>query len=436
MTGRVLWTPPADIRQTSRVGQYMTWLQETRGLDFADYSALWQWSVSDLEAFWRSIWDYFQITSHTDPVATLPDPTMPGATWFPGATLNYAENVLRMPGLADDDPVVIAYGQTRDPVTLTAAQLRDEVRRVRAGLKGLGVQPGDRVAAYAPNIPETYVLMLATASLGAVFSSCAPEFGSRSVTDRWTQIEPKVLVAVDGYRYGDKVVDRRAEVEAIRAALPSLEHVVTIGYLHGGGDWHELTGDDPMEFAAVPFDQPLYVLYSSGTTGLPKPIVHGHGGILLEHMKMLALHHDLGPGDRFFWFTTTGWMMWNFLASGPAVGATIVLFDGNPGHPDMSALWNLAVEAGVTYFGTSAPFILACRKAGVTPPRTRLRGVESTGAPLPPEGFDWVYDEVGSDLQLQSLSGGTDVCTGFVGGVPLLPVIEGVLACRALGAKV
>jgi acetoacetyl-CoA synthetase len=436
MTGKVLWTPPADIFQTSRMGRYMTWLAENRGLTFSDYAALWEWSVNDLDGFWSSIWDYFGIQAHTPPTAVLPDPTMPGVKWFPGATLNYAEHVLRMPGLADDDPAVIAYSQSRDAVTLTARQLRDEVRRVRAGLVRLGVGRGDRVAAYAPNIPETYVLMLATASLGAVFSSCAPEFGTRSVTDRWTQIEPKILVAVDGYRYGDKAIDRRGEIAALREALPSLEHVVTIGYLHGGGDWDDLGGGDPMEFNAVPFDQPLYVLYSSGTTGLPKPIVHGQGGILLEHLKMLALHHDLGPGDRFFWFTTTGWMMWNFLVSAPAVGATVVMFDGHPGHPDLSALWNLAVEAGVTYFGTSAPFILACRKAGVTPPPTRIRGVGSTGAPLPPEGFDWVYDEVGTDLQLQSLSGGTDVCTGFVGGTPLLPVIEGVISCRCLGARV
>jgi acetoacetyl-CoA synthetase len=437
MTGKVLWTPPADILQTSRIGRYMAWLRDARGLDFADYAALRQWSVTDLPTFWRSIWDYFEIHAYTEPTAVLSDPAMPGAQWFPGATLNYAEHVLRMPGLGDDDPVVIAYSQTRSPATLTARQLREEVRRVRAGLKGLGVGRGDRVAAYAPNIPETYVLMLATASLGAVFTSCAPEFGSRSVIDRWKQIEPKVLVAVDGYQYGDKAIDRRDEVTAIRQALPSLEHVITIGYLHGeGGDWDRLTGDEPLTFDPVPFHQPLYVLYSSGTTGLPKPIVHGHGGILLEHLKMLALHHDLGPADRFFWFTTTGWMMWNFLASGPAVGTAIVLFDGNPGYPDMAAMWRLAEEAGITYFGTSAPFLMASRKAGVQPPRTGIKAVGSTGAPLPPEGFHWVYDHVGSDLQLQSLSGGTDVCTGFVGGVPLLPVIEGVISCRCLGAKV
>jgi acetoacetyl-CoA synthetase len=357
--------------------------------------------------------------------------------------VNYAEHVLRMPGLADDDPVVLAYSQTRPASTLTAAQLRDQVRRVRAGLRRFGVGPGDRVAAYAPNIPETFVLMLATASLGAVFSSCAPEFGTRSVVDRWQQIEPKVLVAVDGYRYGDKAVDRRGELAEIRAALPSLVHVVTLNYLNDdAGTWSELSAetDEPLAFAPVPFDHPLYILYSSGTTGLPKPIVHGHGGILLEHLKALALHCDLGPGDRFFWFSTTGWMMWNFLVSAPAVGAAIVMFDGNPGAPDLGELWRLAETSAMTYFGTSAPFLLACRKAGIVPSEladlSRLRAVGSTGAPLPPEGFRWVYEAVGKGVQLHSISGGTDVCTAFVGASPILPVYEGEIACRFLGAKV
>ena len=450
MTGTVLWEPPADIRETTRIGDYLRWL-ERRGRSFETYAELWQWSVDDLPGFWQSIWDYFEVISHDPPTAVLADPAMPGAKWFPGATVNYAEHVLRIPGRGEDETVVRAYSQSRDPIELTARQLRDQVRRVRAGLKARGIGKGDRVAAYAPNIPETYVLMLATASLGAIFSSCAPEFGTRSVIDRWSQIEPRLLVAVDGYRYGDKPISRTAEIAAITAALPSVEHVITIGYLDAAeGNWSSLTGhdsslehdsaltahDEPMEFEAVPFDHPLYVLYSSGTTGLPKPIVHGHGGILLEHLKILALHHDLGPADRFFWFTTTGWMMWNFLASGPAVGASIVLFDGNPGFPDMSALWNLVDPAGITFFGTSAPYLMACRKAGLTPGKPGLKAVGSTGAPLPPEGFDWVYEAVGKRLQLQSLSGGTDVCTGFVGATPLHPVVSGVIACRCLGAKV
>jgi acetoacetyl-CoA synthetase len=439
--GEVLWRPPADVLERSRMGDYMRWLRGERGLDFGTYDELWRWSVDDLPAFWRSIWDYFDVMAHTEPDAVMSGDAMPATRWFPGARLNYAEHVLRMPGVRDDEPIVLGYSQTRGPVTLTASELREQVRRVRAGLRRLGVRPGDRVAAYAPNIPETFVLMLAAASLGAVFSSCAPEFGTRSVTDRWRQIEPTVLVAADGYRYGDKAVDREA--------LPSLVHVVSLSYLDSRArlagataSWAELAADteEPLSFEPVPFDHPLYVLYSSGTTGLPKPIVHGHGGILLEHLKMLALHHDLGPGDRFFWFTTTGWMMWNFLVSGPAVGAAIVLYDGNPGYPDLAELWRLAGRAGMTYFGTSPPFLLACRKAGLVPREiadlSALRGLGSTGAPLPPEGFHWVYEAVGDRPQLQSLSGGTDVCTGFVGSAPMLPVYEGEIACRCLGARV
>jgi acetoacetyl-CoA synthetase len=445
----VLWRPPADVRQTSRIGDYLRWLERERGRSFDTYDALWHWSVDDLAGFWSSIWDYFQVIAHTPPNAPLADAQMPGARWFPDSEINYAEHVLRMPGLADHDPVVLSRSQSRAQVTLTAGQLREQVRRVAAGLRRLGVAAGDRVAAYAPNIPETYVLMLATTSLGAVFSSCAPEFGTRSVTDRWQQISPTVLVAVDGYRYGGKDIDRRDEVAAIRQALPSLTHTVLLPYLDpaakpadGALRWSDLSAptDEPLTYTPVPFDHPLYVLYSSGTTGLPKPIVHGHGGILLEHLKMLALHHDLGPADRFFWFTTTGWMMWNFLVSAPAVGSAIVMFDGDPSHPDLSALWRMADDAGVTFFGTSAPYLMACRKAGLVPGAladlSRLRGLGSTGAPLPAEGFDWVYEAVSSTVQLQSLSGGTDMCTGFVGGVPLLPVWRGEITCRCLGAKV
>jgi acetoacetyl-CoA synthetase len=443
--GELLWTPPADVRQRSRVGDFMGFLARTRGLEFDSYEELWRWSVSDLSAFWGAVWEYFLGSPPPGPV--LADARMPGAVWFPQARVNYAERVLAMPGIADDEPAVLAYSQSRGDITLTAAQLREQVRRVRAGLQRLGIGPGDRVAAYSPNIPETFVLLLASASLGAIFSSCAPEFGTRSVVDRWRQIEPALLVAVDGYMYGDKPVDRRAEVAEIRAALPSLRHVVSLSYLDTGlgestVDWNELAAptDEPFAFEPVPFDHPLYILYSSGTTGLPKPIVHGHGGILLEHLKTLALQNDLGHGDRFFWFSTTGWMMWNFLVSGPAVGAAIVLYDGNPGYPDMGELWRLAQRAGVTYFGTSAPFLLACRKAGIVPrdiaDLSRVRAVGSTGAPLPAEGFTWVYEAVGDKLQLQSVSGGTDVCTGFVGSSPLLEVRAGEIAGRCLGAKV
>ncbi|MEY2568239.1 MAG: acetoacetyl-CoA synthetase [Actinomycetota bacterium] len=438
MTPDVLWQPPIDVRETSRIGRWMSWLEDERGLPFADYDAAWRWSVDDLEGFWRSVWDHFGIKGQAAE-RVLGSRAMPGARWFPGTTLNYAENVLV--GMQPDDVAVVARSQTRAPFELTSAQLRDQVARARAGLQRLGVVRGDRVVAYAPNIPETLVVFLAAASLGAVFSSCPPEFGARAVLDRFTQIEPRVLVTVDGYRHRGKDVDRRDVVEEIRAGLPSLDAVVTIPYLGADGSWDELVGT-PAEaaFDAVAFDHPLYVLYSSGTTGLPKAIVHGHGGVLLEHVKVLALHHDLGPGDRFFWFSTTGWMMWNYMVSALAVGASIVTFDGDPGYPDLHALWAMAAETAITAFGASAPFLLACRKEGLRPGRdhdlSAIRQIGSTGAPLPAEGFRWVYDAVGRDVMLVSASGGTDVVTAFVAGVPLLPVVAGEITCRCLGAKV
>jgi acetoacetyl-CoA synthetase len=444
----VLWRPAPDARATSRMGRYLDWLAERHGLALADYDAAWRWSVSEPDAFWQSVREHFDAFPATGGPA-LADATMPGASWFPGAQLNYAEHLLAR-GLdgRDDEVVLVGRSQTRERVTLTGRQLREAVGRAQAGLRRLGIGPGDRVAAYLPNVPEAVIGLLATAGLGATWTSCAPEFGVRSVVDRLAQVEPRLLMAVDGYRYGSAAVDRRAEVAAIRAELPSLAATVVLPYLEPGGEppdgslpWADLLADaaEPA-FTAVGFDHPLYVLYSSGTTGLPKPIVHGHGGILLEHLKMLGLHHDLGPNDRFFWFTTTGWMMWNYLVSGLGVGATLVLFDGSPGHPDLATLWQLAGEEGVTCFGVSPAYLMACRRAGLRPREvadlSRLRAIGSTGAPLPAEGFRYVHEAVSPSAQLQSVSGGTDLCTAFLGGAPLVPVWEGEISCRCLGAAV
>ena len=443
----VLWEPARDVRATTRIGGYLGWLEREHGLRFDTYDALLRWSLDDLDGFWRSIWQYFAVGPPLEPGRGLVEARMPDARWFPDVRLNWAEHCLRLSQRAADEVVVIGRSQSRDRVELTVAELRDEVARVRRGLQSLGVGPGDRVAGYLPNVPEAAIALLATASLGATWSSCAPEFGVRSVVDRFGQIEPRVLLTVDGYRYGDRSIDRRDEVAAIRRALPSLAATVVLPYLDPQAtvaetmSWEQLRAEPgPLDFEPVPFSHPLFVLYSSGTTGLPKPIVHGHGGILLEHLKIHGLHHDLGPLDRFFWFSTTGWMMWNYLVSGLAVDATIVLFDGSPAHPDLGALWRMVAEEGITYFGTSAPYLMGCRKAELRPgdvaDLSRLRGIGSTGAPLPAEGFRYVYDAISPTVHLQSVSGGTDVCTAFVGASPLVPVWEGEISCRHLGCAV
>jgi len=434
----VLWEPPEELRERATMTRYMRWLEAERGLSFDDYEALWRWSTEELEAFWASIWEFFGVQATYDEV--LPDGSMPGAKWFSGAELSYPEHIFRdRPG----DRVAIRHAsELRELGEWTWDELREQTARVAAGLRAMGVGRGDRVVAYMPNIPETIAAFLATASLGAVWSSCSPDFGARSVVDRFAQIEPKVLLTVDGYRYGGRDFDRSELIERVQGEMPSLEHTVTLAYLGDEGDWDEAfppTGE-PLAFEHVPFDHPLWVLYSSGTTGLPKAIVHSQGGILVEHLKKHNLHLDAQEGDRVFWFTTTGWMMWNFLVSVLLTDASIVLYDGNPGTPDMDVLWDLAERAGVTCFGTSAAYLAACMKAEVEPARGRdlsaLRSVGSTGSPLAPEGFEWVYEHVGQETWLFSTSGGTDMCTAFVGGVPLLPVYRGELQGRALGARV
>jgi acetoacetyl-CoA synthetase len=435
----VLWQPSEAFAERTRMRAFMRWLAEERDVHVASYDELWRWSVEDLDTFWSSIAAYFDVHFHEPPQAVLGSREMPGAQWFEGATLSYPEHILRG---RDDDVVAIRHASELRPLTeLTWGELRVLAARIQAGLRDLGVGRGDRVVAYMPNIPETIAAFLAVAGLGAIWSSCSPDFGARSVVDRFAQIEPKVLLAVDGYRYGGRDFDRAAVVDEIHAEVGGA--LVLLGYLKDGAAWQDgFLGpeDAQLELAPVPFDHPLWVLYSSGTTGLPKAIVHGHGGILLEQLKKLNLHLDAHAEDRVFWFTTTGWMMWNFLAGVLLTPASIVLYDGNPGTPSLDRLWELAAEAGVTCFGTSAAFIAGCMKAGVRPAQgcdlSALRSVGATGSPLSPEGFRWVYDELGSDTWLFSTSGGTDVCTAFVGGVPLEPVYEGELQGRSLGCDV
>lgn len=444
----VVWMPPADAADHTELGRFLQ--RRAPHVDPTSHEEAWRWSVDDPDAFWSAVWEHFDVQSDTPTGPALADATMPGATWFPTARINYARHLLADNGRDPDEVTIIARSQSRPRSTMTLAQLRDEVARVRRGLADLGVGTGDRVAGYLPNIPETLVAFLATASLGATWASVAPEFGVRSVVDRLSQIEPRVLLTIDGYRYGAKAIDRRDEVAAIRDSLPSIEAVVVLGYLDpdvtidDSTAWHDLVDNaataDDLVHMAVSFDHPLYVLFSSGTTGLPKAIVHGHGGILVEHLKTMGLLHDLDSTDRFFWFSTTGWMMWNYLVSAGLVGATTVMFDGDPGHPDLLALWRMASDEELTYLGLSAPFIMACRKAGLEPGQQfdlqRLRGIGSTGAPLPPAGFEWLHEHVSATAQIGSLSGGTDVCTAFIGPSPLAPVRVGEIPARSLGCHV
>jgi acetoacetyl-CoA synthetase len=446
-----LWRPAADVLQTAEMAQFMRWVGDRRGAPFAGYEELWRWSVQELEEFWAYLWEFCGVIASAPYERVLDSHRMPGAHWFEGATLNYAENLLR-PSADPGAVAVLHTSELRELAEITRGELAEHAAAAAEGLRLLGIGRGDRVVAYMPNIPETLIAFLACASIGAIWSSAAPEFGSRSVIDRFAQIEPKLLFAVDGYRHGGKDFDRTEVVETILAELPTVEHTVTLGYLNPGaaadtGGVPNLSWDEFLQsargaearFEQVPFEHPLWVLYSSGTTGLPKAIVHGHGGILVEQLKK-RLHLDLRRGDRMFWFTTTGWMMWNFLVGCLHSEAAIVLYDGSPAQPDLGAMWELASRTGMTCMGVSAGLLASCEKAGIEPARdydlSALRAVGSTGSPLAPESFRWVNRHVSNDVWLFSTSGGTDVCTAFVGGCPLLPVYEGELQCRALGCSV
>lgn len=448
--GILLWEPSQERINEANVTAYMNWLNNEKNLSFKNYDELWKWSTEEVEDFWESLWDYFEITSKSSYTSVLSTHDMPGGTWFNGATINYTEHIFKQ--MTTEFAALIHQAENRDQANVSWNTLYDDTLAFQQTLIKLGVEKGDRVVAYSSHIYETIVAFLATASIGAVWSSASPDFGTQSVIDRFTQIKPKVLIAVDGYMYNGRSFDRMDVVESIQKELPSLEATILIPLLKDNpyhsslrdvtmwSDATKKTDVKELTYTYVEFNDPLWVLFSSGTTGKPKPIVQSQGGILLEHLKAVNFHVDLKPGDRFYWFTTTGWMMWNFVVGGLLSGSTIIVYDGSPVYPDQNALWRLAEETKMTTFGTSASYIIESMKNDVSPKDlfnlSHLRNISSTGSPLPPEGFKWCYDHVKEDLWIASISGGTDVCTAFILGVPTLPVYAGELQCRGLGAKI
>lgn len=441
-----LWEPSAERVARSQMQDYMNWLERNKALRFEDYAALWQWSVDNLDEFWASLWEYFDVRHSAPYKRVLGRDTMPGATWFEGSRLNLAEQALRSHEHEPNRPAIISRSEVRPLTEMTWGELRRQVASVAFSLREMDVGPGDRVVAYLPNIAETVVAFYACASIGAIWSSCSPDMGTRSVLDRFQQIGPKVMIAVDGYRYGGADYDRLEIVTRLRDNLPTLEKVVLLPYLNPDAHledavpWDDLTAKEAsLWFEQVPFDHPLWVVYSSGTTGMPKPIVHGHGGTLMAGLHDSGLHLDLSSEDRFMWFTTTGWIMWNCQIGGLLLGATICLYDGNPGYPDLGTLWKFAEETKMTVFGAGAAYFLGCKKAGFEPREVanieHIRTVGSTGSPLPEEGYHWILDQVG-DVMIAAISGGTDVAASYVGACPILPVYAGEMQCRYLGVAV
>lgn len=439
-----LWKPGPDLLEHSGLTRYMQWLAREKGLDMHDYDELWNWSVKDISAFWGSFFEYAGIISHSPytEVVRKPRSGMIGTEWFPGARVNYAEHIFRH--AKNEHPALIFRREGEKDREITWAQLRARVGKLATWMKARGVGKGDRVVSLLPNMPEALIAFLAAQSIGAIWSSCSPDFGNPSIEDRFIQVEPKLLFVTDGYVYNGKAYMKTDSWDALRKSLPTLEQVVMLPYVDPSSKmdnvvyWDDvmLCKEEPLHFEPLDFSHPLWILYSSGTTGKPKAITHSVGGNLIEHLKVLMLHWDVKPGERFFWYSTTGWMMWNFSIASLLAGATLVIYDGSAGYPSLRSLWDMAREQRIAHFGGGAAFFIACMKEGLqfsSQDFPALRTIGSTGSPLPPEAFEWIYSSVKKDLWLISFSGGTDICSGFVGGCPHWPVEAGEIQCRLLG---